>query len=402
MDKASTYTRHLEKVLFSRYNTRMEKTGMQRLPTPLAIGHRIQLARDIHHMSQADLAVALGVSSHQSISELEKGNRQLQPGELAKLARALGQGVDYFIDPFSVKGEAKYSWRRSPSADKDPPAEIQSRIDRMVGLLRWLRSLDDDAASVTRQVLCLSDCSTFEEAERAGDRLARDLKLGPVPSRKLLDKMESELDVPVLFVSFGSGPQAKAISGATVHLSNLNCILINRNEPAGRRSFDLAHELFHVMTWDALPPEKVESNEVGSRGTAKKDRTEQLADKFASALLLPAELLYSKFEGVDKSDVSELLELSKYFGVSASALAFRLLSLKLIDQPTCNKLKSKRISVTEDVAPKQFSETFVTLLAEAFLSGRLSPRKAATVLGLNLDDLDALLRDWGRPDAIEF
>ena len=353
-------------------------------------------------MSQAALAVALGVSSHQSISELEKGNRQLQPGELAKLARALGQGVDYFVDPFSVEGEAKYSWRRAPSADKDPPAEIQSRIDRMVGMLRWLRSLDDDAASVTRRVLCLSDCSTLEEAERAGDRLARDLKLGPVPSRKLLEKMESELDVPVLFVSFGSGPQAKAISGVTAHLGDLNCILINRSESAGRRSFDLAHELFHVMTWDALPPETLESNEVGARGTAKKDRIEKLADKFASALLLPTELLYSKFDGVDKADASELFELSKYFGVSASALAFRLLSLKLIDQPTCDKLRSKRVSVTDDVAPKQFSQRFVTLLADAFLSGRLSPRRAAKVLGLNLDELDALLRDWDRSDAIEF
>jgi Zn-dependent peptidase ImmA (M78 family)/transcriptional regulator with XRE-family HTH domain len=374
---------------------------MQRLPTPLAIGHRIQLARDARDMSQADLAVALGVSSHQSISELEKGNRQLQPGELAKLAQALRQGVDYFTDPFSVEGEAKYSWRRSPSADKEPPAEIQSRIDRTVGLLRWLRSLDD-AAGVTRQILCLSDCSTFEEAERVGDRLARDLKLGPVPSRKLLEKMESELDVPVLFVSFGSEPQAKAISGVTVHLYNLNCILINRNESAGRRSFDLAHELFHVMTWDALPPEKLESNEVGVRGTAKKDRTEKLADKFASALLLPEDLLAPKFEGVDKSDVSQLLELSKYFGVSAPALAYRLLSLRLIDQPTCDKLKSRRSSATEDVAPKQFSKRFVTLLAEALLSGRLSPRKAAKVLGLNLDDLDTLLRDWERQDAIEF
>ena len=375
---------------------------MRRLPTTLAIGHRIQLARDTRDMSQAALAVALGVSSHQSISELEKGNRQLQPGELAKLARALGQGVDYFVDPFSVEGEAKYSWRRAPSADKDPPAEIQSRIDRMVGMLRWLRSLDDDAASVTRRVLCLSDCSTLEEAERAGDRLARDLKLGPVPSRKLLEKMESELDVPVLFVSFGSGPQAKAISGVTAHLGDLNCILINRSESAGRRSFDLAHELFHVMTWDALPPETLESNEVGARGTAKKDRIEKLADKFASALLLPTELLYSKFDGVDKADASELFELSKYFGVSASALAFRLLSLKLIDQPTCDKLRSKRVSVTDDVAPKQFSQRFVTLLADAFLSGRLSPRRAAKVLGLNLDELDALLRDWDRSDAIEF
>ena len=36
-------------------------------------------------------------------------------------------------------------------------------------------------------------------------------------------------------------------------------ILVNRHEPRGRRSFDLAHELFHVLTWDAMPPERIES-----------------------------------------------------------------------------------------------------------------------------------------------
>ena len=44
-------------------------------------------------------------------------------------------------------------------------------------------------------------------------------------------------------------------------------MLIARHEVAGRRHFDLAHELFHLLTWDAMPPEYLEeARETG--GTA--------------------------------------------------------------------------------------------------------------------------------------
>jgi Zn-dependent peptidase ImmA (M78 family)/transcriptional regulator with XRE-family HTH domain len=374
---------------------------MQQLPTSLALGRRIQLAREAKSLTQDALAHELQVASHQSISELEKGNRQLQPGELAKLARALNRDVDYFTSPYSIVGEAAYSWRRA-LASPDPPASFQSRIDKTVGLYRWLRRLDADAEDVTGTSLRLSSFSTFDDAERAGEQLARKLNLGSVPSRKLLEKMEGDLGVPVLFVDMGPEPQAKAISGVTVHLGDLNCILVNRNESPGRRAFDLAHELFHAMTWDALPPQEVEANEPGSGKATKKGKTEQLADKFASALLLPRDLLREKWVNTDSADVEQLRELARYFGVSTAALAFRLLSLKLIDQGICDDLKAKPAPDPDAGVPKRFSSRFMSLLAGALRSGRLSPRTAAKVLELNLDDLDALLREWGHQDAIEF
>jgi len=44
----------------------------------------------------------------------------------------------------------------------------------------------------------------------------------------------------------------------------------------------------------------------------------------------------------------------------------------------------------------------MALLADSLRSGRLSPRTAAKTLQLTLDDFDALLREWGHQDAIEF
>ena len=76
------------------------------------------------------------------------------------------------------------------------------------------------------------------------------------------------------------------VSGAACRLPALDTVLINRREPAGRRHFDLAHELFHILTWDTMPPEHVEDAAEQSR-----NRVEQLANSFASALLMPAAVL---------------------------------------------------------------------------------------------------------------
>ena len=58
-----------------------------------------------------------------------------------------------------------------------------------------------------------------------------------------------------------------------------------------------AHELFHILTWDAMPPEhSEEARETGG------NRVEQLANNFASAVLMPVPVL-DRFG--DWSDVSE-------------------------------------------------------------------------------------------------
>ena len=69
--------------------------------------------------------------------------------------------------------------------------------------------------------------------------------------------IERELGAQVLFVEAPAG-----VSGAAVHLPGLMAILVNRREPTGRRNFDLAHEIFHLLTWDSMPPARVEPTEV--------------------------------------------------------------------------------------------------------------------------------------------
>ena len=78
----------------------------------------------------------------------------------------------------------------------------------------------------------------------------------------------------------------RGVSGAACRLPALDAVLINRREAPGRRHFDLAHEVFHILTWDTMPPEHIE---VASEQS--KNRVEQLANSFASAILMPQAVL---------------------------------------------------------------------------------------------------------------
>ena len=104
--------------------------------------------------------------------------------------------------------------------------------------------------------------SSVEDAIRAGERFVAEFGLGDVPAMRLADVMERELGILVLMVDAD-----REISGAACRLPEPDAVLIARHEVEGRRHFDPAHELFHLLTWDAMPPEqREEARETG--GTA--------------------------------------------------------------------------------------------------------------------------------------
>ena len=101
----------------------------------------------------------------------------------------------------------------------------------------------------------------------AGERFVAEFSLGEVPAIGLAEVMERDLGILVLMVDADDG-----ISGAACRLPELDAVLIARREVVGRRHFDLAHELFHILTWDAMPPEhSEEAMETGGkpRGAAR-------------------------------------------------------------------------------------------------------------------------------------
>jgi Zn-dependent peptidase ImmA (M78 family)/transcriptional regulator with XRE-family HTH domain len=363
------------------------------------IGYRVKAAREAKGWTQDQLTKSLGLKDRQSVSDIETGKRTVKPDELLQMSDLLDRDIEFFIDPFAVAGEAQFSWRAAPEVPEDRLDGFELRAGQWIGLLRWLREQRDDRKSALKRALRLSAQSTFEDAQERAESLIVELGLGEIPAENLIDKIERDLDIPVLFVDTVDVDGGKSVSGATCHLEDMGVILINRNENEARRFYDLAHELFHALTWDAMKPDHRESNSVEERN--KEKRIEQLANNFAAALLMPRASIDKLIERDRRADVSHLCEVAAVLRVAPVALAWRLFNLRLIGEDVRRTLSQQKQRLSVSGAPKRFSGSFVRMLHEALDNGRLSARKAAKSMGLGLTGLNELFDQYGLPAPYE-
>lgn len=352
------------------------------------IGYRVKAAREAKGWTQDQLTYGLGLNDRQTVSDIENGKRALKPDEMLSLSDLLERDIEFFIDPFAVAGEAQFSWRAAPEVPEDRLDRFELKAGQWIGLLRWLREQQDSRASVLKRALRLSAQSSYEDAQERAESLVAELNLGVIPAEGLIDKIERELDIPVLFVDTVDADNSQSISGATCHLEEMGVILINRNESEALRFFDLAHELFHALTWDAMKPDHRESNSVENRNKGK--RIEQLADHFASALLIPRASLVKLIDRDRVDDITHLCEVAALLRVAPVTLAWRLFNLRLIGKDTRRSLSLEKQRPSMSGPPKRFSHTFVKMLHEALENGRLSARKAAKAMGIGVGGLTEL------------
>ena len=348
------------------------------------IGPRIKARREELKLSQEELSARLGFKDRQTLSTIETGERRVSAEELLLASQLLQRPVEFFTDPFLLVGEGKFSWRQGGV----PPFKLnayEEAAGRLIAAFRVLAPEFGQAPRLLRHRLGLEKSSTFEDAIAAAEAFAAEMKLGDVPAQRLATVMEQELNILVLMVDPEEG-----VSGAACRLPNLDAVLINRNEVPGRRHYDLAHELFHILTWDSMPPAHVEDNR-----TTSKDRVEQLADNFAAALLMPGPVLarFGSWHDLDTDAlVAKLNSTAEELQVTAAALKWRLVTAGLLKRAVAKALDDKRLRHNGQAAapraiPPLFSKSFVELVARALEEGRLSVRRTASLLGLTVDDL---------------
>ena len=358
------------------------------------IRRRLSALRERRDVNQADLATVLGFNDRQTLSEIELGRRNVAPAELARAAEFFNVSVDYFTDPLELAGEACFSWRKSPN-DKDDLESFENQAGRWIATYRHLSRLKGDSinSSLTRVGLTIK--SSFEEAIDEGDAVSRALELGDIPATTLTSVLEEKLDTLVLLVDTIAG-----VSGAACQLGPLNTIIINRREAEGRRSFDMGHELFHLITWVEMPPPHIDGN--GDSPPHQK-RVEQLANSFSSGLLMPRHAVQNyvgKFPIPDSEDQypTWIRTAASHFHVSGQALKWRLVTLNMISRAACSRIDDAALQVDPQdgmMLPARFSNRFVSILGWGIEEGHLSVRKAADVAGVTVDDLADLFSEHG-------
>ena len=367
-----------------------------RQSTPL-IGTRIKALREEHHLSQEDLARLLGFKDRQTVSAIETGARKVTAEELVLAVEVLDASLEYFTDPFLLVGEGRFCWRHT-GVETQQLATYERHAGRWLAAFQTLAPAVGRSTPLIRPALGLTRRSAFEDAIQAGERFAAEFALGDVPADRLSEVVERKLGVLVLIVEAQRG-----ISGAACRLPELDAVLIARHEAPGRRHFDLAHELFHILTWEAMPPAHYE--EVRDTGG---DRVEQLANNFSAAVLMPAATLarFGSWSNLSEDElVRRLNSVADELQVTASALKWRLVALGGLSRAKAQSvpdaaLRNNGHAVPKNVPPPRFSKPFMEVMALSLNGGHVSVRRMANLLDLAVDDLAQVFASHGIEQAV--
>ncbi len=365
------------------------------------IGVRLKAARERAGLTQAQLADALGFEHRQTLASIEAGERRLTANELIRAVEVLGVDLDFFTDSFRLVGEGRFSFRAHAQVAPNVLDDFEEHAGRWIATYRELGAAGGCEPQWLEQKLALSQRSTFEEAQAAGESLVQLWGLGERPAESLQRAMEDDLRALVLYVDAPAG-----ISGAASQVIGLNTVLVNRAEPEGRRHYDLAHELFHLLTWDVMPPERVESIDIPRGGKGR--RAEQLAENFASAVLMPAQTMQERWESRSSSgDLHTWLNATaEDLRVSAVACKWRCHNLGLLSRADLLDINDQLLVANGRPSgaappPRRFSDRFVRRVAGGIGAGRLSVKRAASLLGCSLTELAELLCDYGIEPGFE-
>ena len=365
------------------------------------IGRRLRAAREHSGLTQQQLADAMGLRHRQTIAGIEAGDRRLKAREMIRAMQVLGVDLDYLTDPYRLVGEGQFCFRTTGAVDQRVLDRFEEQAGRWIALYRELSREAGDPPRWLGYKLNLNPHSSFEDAQAAGEAAADLWELGSRPADHLRSAMEERLHILVLYVDTPSG-----ISGAASRVPGLNCALVNREESEGRRNFDLAHELFHLLTWDTLPPERTAPVDASRRG--KRWRVEKLAENFAAALLMPAEELRRTWEATSAvGDVHERLNaVAGEMGVSAPACKWRLRNMGLLSRTEVEAIDDGILAAKDRQACRVpgvplFSGQFLGQVALALDAGRLSVQRGAKLLGVSVTGLAQILQVYGHKTYFE-
>jgi Zn-dependent peptidase ImmA (M78 family)/transcriptional regulator with XRE-family HTH domain len=320
------------------------------------IGERLRITREARQLTQEAIAKELGLP-RSAISLIESGQRQISTLELTRMAAFYGKPLEWFVNP-------------------DLPAEPE---DVAVALFRADQGLESEI--VQKQAMhCLE---IFREGARLSRLLGRESGGGlpqydlpePRSTGQAIAQGHQLADLERRRLGFGNAPVRNLpellgeqgiwaaglalpdeISGIFLTGNDFGmAILVNTGHASVRRRFSYAHEFAHALA-------DRDAAVTVSRAHNAKSRTEQRANAFAAAFLMPADGVRSFVAKLGKGGGSRREEaafdeltqegirgelrnpprsqtvtyadialLSRFFGVSYLAAAWRLRGLGILN-----------------------------------------------------------------------
>ncbi len=361
--------------------------------TDMSLALRLREIRESIGLKLTEAAEKLGFAHYQILSNIEEGKREVKASELLKFSKVYYCSIDKLLGYEKPETEVTLVWRNPP---KERRAEIEKDIFSRCERYRLLETLLKLKPKERFINVTIDDIGTNYKVQKLALEVSRLLKLGRRPAFTLQKVLEQDYGIKVLYYSLTEGSSVSTINS---YLGSV--IVINKDEAPWRQNFDLAHELFHLITWDAVVLSQ------NYKDVEYNADIERKANAFASALLLPDEEVKSEImERVEvsrKLTYSDVVDIAIEFGVSTQALVYRLFHLKFIpsfeqaDEIAKNVdllqlSNEKRIGEWEEREP----EKFIALAIRCLRKGLISRGKFAEFLDINdRSDIDDYITSRG-------
>jgi Zn-dependent peptidase ImmA (M78 family)/transcriptional regulator with XRE-family HTH domain len=212
----------------------------------------------------------------------------------------------------------------------------------------------------------------------------------------------TDSDLPALVeTAFGADVAVimldEGFDGLSASSNDVKLIMLGTSAVPARQRFTLAHELGHLLAGD---DQDVHLDKDIYDGAQAKDLSEMRANSFASAFLMPEDLLRAV---VGASGLAEdgFALLACDLKVTPSALAIRLQQLRLIDAGMCDRFRKLTAAKAASVIGR--SDEFAQRVADAsaarppgllvrdaykaYEAGATTLRPYASLLGVDVDEL---------------
>jgi len=272
---------------------------------------RLKMARTMQGWSMQQLADHMdGSITKQAIGKYEKGSMQPNESTFHALCRVLKVRPDFFHRDEEIIINPSFRKRKKLSKTLE-----RSIVERTRDFLeRYLETEELLAIDSTFHMPAMDNsCKSLSDAEKVAEAFRQAMNLGTDPIYNIIELME-DWGIKVYHESFST----HSISGLSSTVGDgLHIIVINKDLTVDHQRFTAMHELGHIIM-DF--PEGLEENDI-----------EKMCNRFAGAMLIPAEVLRREL-GPHRSRImlKELVLINAQYGVSPQALIYRAKDLNII------------------------------------------------------------------------
>ncbi|MBR1326893.1 helix-turn-helix domain-containing protein [Bradyrhizobium ottawaense] len=330
---------------------------------------RLSLARKRRRLSSKGFAELIGMSPV-TVTRLEKANNEPEPETVDLIAKKLGFPREFFfgdeVDDLDKDAASFRSLTSMTARERD--AALAS------GSLAYLLS-DYVSKRFNLPEPQLIDLSHERDPAAAARTLRQVWALGEQPISSMIKLLEAK-GVRV----FSLAENTKNVDAFSCWRNDIPYVFLNTFKSAERSRLDASHELAHLV--------------LHKHGAPRQGRDAEMeANNFASSFLMPMADIKSRLPFVGRLD--ELVAAKKRWGVSTSALAYRLHKLGILSdwqyRTFCIQINQRGYRTNEpNGLPREESVIWKKVFTELW-SERISKQQVAADLCLPADELENLV-----------